>query len=195
MHDPFDRRISLGAVDLVFGRVRSDGKLRTRIKKYLDHFLKKHGYYFHAPFLWVDLIYLHGTKNDLKVQFQKVGKKYGDLPITIELDMEMLQWADQNNLLLLHDIFMIGALEALIQVGKKYKLPTEILAEERQKYGDIPNSIEECEKYPQKSASELKEELGLDLVINRCRSCGAIKRTPEARQCLKCGEFTDPNIE
>ena len=47
----------------------------------------------------------------------------------------------------MHDIFMIAALEALIQVCYKYKLEKDVLLQERSKYGAIPNSIEECEAY------------------------------------------------
>lgn len=97
--------------------------------------------------MWVGLIYRYGTKNDLKVEFKRIDKKYGDLPVAVELDMKILMWADKHNLQLLHDIFMIAALEALIQVCDKYKLPKEIIVQERQKYGSIPNTVEECEAY------------------------------------------------
>lgn len=53
----------------------------------------------------------------------------------------------KNNLNLLHDIYMIAALEALLQVCKKYKLPMDVIEIERAKYGNIPNTIEECEGY------------------------------------------------
>ncbi|KJV92575.1 Imm39 family immunity protein [Rickettsia bellii] len=99
------------------------------------------------PFKWVGLLYLYGTKNLLIPKYERINKKYGDLPIEIELKMEILEWADQNNLELLYDIFMIGALEALMHVGKKYKLPTHLLEEECSKYGNIPETIEECISY------------------------------------------------
>ena len=61
--------------------------------------------------------------------------------------MEILKWTDKNNLKLLYNIFMVGALEALINVARKYKLPDHILNSERTKYGTIPETIEECEQY------------------------------------------------
>ncbi len=147
MHDPFDRRISCGATDLVKGRVKNDGKIRINIKTHLEVFLKAHNYFQGAPFLWVGLSYRYGIKNDLKLEFQRINKTHGDLPVALELDMEILKWADQNDLELLHDIFLIAALEALIQVAQKYKLPIEPFLEERIKYGNIPNTIEECKTY------------------------------------------------
>jgi len=99
------------------------------------------------PFSWVGLICRLGIKNDLKLEFQRINKKDGDLPVALELDMNILKWADQNNLDLLKDIFTIAALEALLQVCDKYKLPKEAIAAEREKYGNIPSTIEECERY------------------------------------------------
>jgi hypothetical protein len=97
--------------------------------------------------LWLNFNFLYGIKNDLKARYSRIHKQYGDLPVSVELDMKILMWADKNNLQLLHDIFMIAALEALIQVCDKYKLPKEVIIEERQKYGQIPNTVEECENY------------------------------------------------
>ncbi|HQS83976.1 MAG: hypothetical protein B7Y25_08590 [Alphaproteobacteria bacterium 16-39-46] len=147
MFDPFDRRIGFSAVSLVMGRVKNDLKILTSLQEKLTGFLKKHGYFQNVPFLFVGLIFLYGIKNDLKLKFQRINKKYGGLGTELELDMKILQWADQNNLELLHDIFMIGALETLLQVCKKYSLPDELIIKERLKYGSIPNTIEECEAY------------------------------------------------
>jgi len=145
MHDPFDRRISCGGTALVKGRLRNHGKLWNKIfDETLDAIIRQHDLFKNMPFLWIDLSYRYGIKNDLKLHFMRIDKSYGMLPIALELDMEVLQWADQNNLNLLHDIFMIAALEALLQVAQKYKLPMELFLAERVKYGSIPNTVEEC---------------------------------------------------
>ncbi len=151
MHDPFDRRVSCGGVALVMGRLRNDGKMWKKVfNETLDAIIRKNDLFKGQPFLWVSVMYRYGIKNDLKVEFKrltKLDKAYGVLRVALELDMEILMWADQNNLDLLHDIFMIAALEALLQVCDKYKLPKEVLIAEREKYGNIPNTIEECENY------------------------------------------------
>ena len=141
-----NRKYVPGAIDLIKGRVRNgykfvnqDGIERLIIE---SHFLDQ------APFRWVGLIYRYGIKNELVPEYQRINKKYGDLPIAIELKMNILEWADKNNHKLLYDIFMIGALEALIHVGQKYKLPLDCLKQERAKYSIIPETIEECEAYP-----------------------------------------------
>ncbi len=148
MSDKFGNDFTLvGAVALVKGRVKNDLKLMKPVELYLDEIVKEKWGHLLVPYKWIALLYLYGIKNDLKLRYERINKKDGDLPISLELDMEILQWADQNNLDLLRDIFMIAALEALIQVGKKYKLPTIAFEEERSKYGDIPNNIEECIAY------------------------------------------------
>jgi hypothetical protein len=137
----------VGAVALVKGKLKNS-KLVSKVDKHLDGIIQsKNLIEKEIPFSWIGLIYRYGSKNDLNLDFQRIDKKDGELPIALELDMEILQWADQNNLDLLHDIFMIAALEALIQVCDKYKLPKEAIIAEREKYGNIPNAIEECENY------------------------------------------------
>jgi len=147
MHDPFDRRISNVGVSLVKGRLRQSNVAWNSIKEGLDFLLRSNDCFHDAPFLYVLSIYRYGIKNDLKVEFQKIGKQYGDLGVALELDFNILKWADQHNLALLKDIFMIAALEALLQVCDKYKLPKEAIVVEREKHGDIPNTIKECESY------------------------------------------------
>jgi len=139
-----NRKYVPGGVALVMGRVRNSGKSVDQDK--VEQLLIDSNFFDHAPFKWVGLIYRYGLKNEIVPEYQRIDKKDSELPIAIELKMEILEWADKNNLKLLYDIFMIGALEALIHVGQKYNLPTDLLKSERTKYGIIPDSIEECEQ-------------------------------------------------
>jgi hypothetical protein len=148
-----------------------------------------------APFRWIGLIYRYGDQHKLLPEYKKISKNWGDLPIAIEFKMEILEWADQNNIKLLYDIYMIGALEAIIHVGKKYNLPIELIEAERAKYGNMPETIAECENYPKPTMEDykfLKEKFKKD--INLCSNCRAVKATPKARQCLVCNEFHDPQL-
>jgi hypothetical protein len=137
-----NRKYVPGAIDLVRGRLKNSIKLMEQDK--VEQLLIESKFLDKAPFKWVGLIYRYGLKNMLIPEYSRISKKYGDLPIAIELKMEILEWADQNDLKLLYDILMIGALEALIHVGNKYDLPVEILKAERSKYGNIPETVEEC---------------------------------------------------
>jgi len=141
-----DRKIVFSLFGLVLGRLKN-ARVLIPIRDALDEMLVRESFFSDAPFLWIGVTLKYGIKNDLHFVFERINKKYGDLPITLELDMQILQWADQHNLDLLRDIFMIAGLEAVIQVGKKYKLPVEAFVQERAKYDTIPNTIEECEGY------------------------------------------------
>lgn len=140
-----NRKYVPSGVALVMGRVKNSGKMIDQDK--IEKILIDSNFFEDMPFKWVGLLYLYGIKNSLIPKYERINKKYGDLPIEIELKMEILEWADQHNLELLYDIFMIGALEALMHVGKKYKLPTHLLEAERLKYGNVPETIEECQNY------------------------------------------------
>lgn len=141
-----NRKFLSSAVALVLGRLRNE-KIAVTANNDIERIIINSNFLDGAPFEWIGIIQRYGIKNDLKVEFQRIDKKYGELPIAFELDMDILKWADQNNLDLLYDIFMISGLEATIQVGQKYHLPIEPFLKERAKYGNIPNTIEECEAY------------------------------------------------
>ncbi|MBY0273473.1 MAG: immunity protein 39 [Alphaproteobacteria bacterium] len=139
-----NRKFVPGIVALVKERIKNT-KLVIQVQDEIEKLIVESHFLDSAPFKWVGLIYRYGLKNKLKPEYQRINKKYGDLPIAVELDTRVLQWADQNNLQLFKDIFIIAALEALLDVGQKYNLPTDLIAQERSKYVDIPNSVEELE--------------------------------------------------
>ncbi len=142
-----NRRISPAGIALVKGRLRNG--INCMPSPEFDAFLLNNHYFTEkgAPFSWLMMFYRYGIKTDLCVEFKRINKKYGDLPIAVELDMEILQWADKHNLDLLRDIFMIATLEALLQVCAKYKLDDTPIRAERRKYSDIPATVEECAYY------------------------------------------------
>ncbi len=118
---------------------------------YIESIIIASNYLEEAPFKWVGLIYRYGLKNMTKPEYQRINKKYGDIPVAIELKMEILEWADAHNIELLKEIFAIGALDTLIDIGNKYKLPLDAILLEREKYGIIPETIQECETWVQKT--------------------------------------------
>ena len=145
-----NRKLVLGSVGLVIGRVRNDNcclKLRDDLEKIMIDSNYLEG----APFKWVGLIYRFGLKNMTKPKYQRINKKYGDIPVAVEFKMEILEWADAHNIELLKEIFAIGALDTLIDIGNKYKLPLDAILLEREKYGIIPETIQECETWVQKT--------------------------------------------
>ncbi len=139
-----NKLIAFGGVDLVINKIKKDFDAWNDIRPTIENLLKESNFFEGMKFWWVGFIYRYGIKNELIPEYQRINKKYGDLPIAIELRADILSWADQNNIDLMEDIFMVGALEALIHVAHKYKLPTELLEKARSKYKNIPESVEEC---------------------------------------------------
>ena len=77
----------------------------------------------------------HGLKNDDDPRYQAVNKKYGDLPLSIEVDTHELIDASLEDLML---IFQRAVLKALVHAGRKLGRPTELL---EQMLNSIPESV------------------------------------------------------
>jgi hypothetical protein len=160
---------------------------------YIESLVIKSGMLENAPFEYIRHHYYYDNETNLKPT-SRISKKYNDIRTTVELDMDILEWADKNNLKLFMEMMMIGALEALIHLGKKYKLQIDLIEAERLKFRkNIPETIEECKALPRMILEDyppIRKYFRND--INVCSNCFAAKATEKARQCLVCGEFNDP---
>ncbi|MEZ5991867.1 MAG: Imm39 family immunity protein [Planctomycetota bacterium] len=103
----------------------------------LERILLESGYLNGAPFWWVDLFIRFGLKDDEQPQYQRINKKYGDLPLAIEVDTHrILEAADRDGLKPIYNvaeltrIFKVASLKALIHAGAKYDRPTKALEDE-----------------------------------------------------------------
>ena len=50
----------------------------------LDPLVRKNDLFKGTPFLWVGISDRYGIKNNLKIEFSRIGKKYGNIPNTIK---------------------------------------------------------------------------------------------------------------
>jgi len=139
------RGVIFGAQYLSVGRVKNTAKVLNQ--DLIDSLVEEAGFLNKAPFSWIHITFLYGRECNLKLSYQGIDPEYNDLLASLELDVEVLKWADENSHKLLHDIFMIAALEAIIQIGHKYKLPTHLFEVEREKYLTIPKNTEACSFY------------------------------------------------
>lgn len=122
-----NRKLGLSMVSLTKARPpRHDIEVATAIKNELEPVLITSGYLDDAPFEWVTIVLRYGLKNEEKPHYQRINKKYGDLPLAIELDMHELIEADRNEL---KRLFTIATLKALTHAGQKYQLPVKSLEE------------------------------------------------------------------
>ncbi|MBN9565609.1 MAG: immunity protein 39 [Alphaproteobacteria bacterium] len=133
-----NRKLVFSGVALVKGSLQHNA-MRVPLRKELERLMIESGYLERAPFVWVGLIFRYGLVNETVPHYQRINKKYGDLPLAIELDMRVLMEADEHDPELLKEYFEIAALDSLIHAGRKYKLNTTGLEARRAELGRIPS--------------------------------------------------------
>lgn len=122
---PHNRKLGLSGVALTKQRNnRHDAKALTAVRDEIEKVIIDSEYLEGAPFSWVTIAVRYGLKNEGKPSYQAVNKKYGDLPLSIEVDTHELIDASLEELKL---IFKRAVLKALIHAGKKFERPTEPL--------------------------------------------------------------------
>lgn len=141
-----------GTVAIVQLRKNADINLRhlKRLNSKIIELLAELNYLETAPFTWINFIYRYGDVNKFeKPEIGRISKKYGDLPVTVEIVSDWIEYASFNDEAMLEQIFESTALMALIHVGKKYKLPTEGLEVRLKEIGGFPALPEDYnEKLP-----------------------------------------------
>ena len=122
---PHNRKLGLNGVALTKQRNnRHDTKALTAVRDEIEKVIIDSEYLEGAPFSWVTVAVRYGLKNDDKPNYQAVNKKYGDLPLSIEVDTHELIDASLEELKL---IFKRAVLKALVHAGRKFERPTESL--------------------------------------------------------------------
>lgn len=124
---PHDRKFAIIAIDLVKIRLpKSDMKALGQVRDELEAVLIGTDFFRSTPFLWITLSIRLGLKDDETPCIGRVSKKYGDLPLTIEIDAhELLNPTFEQ----MCNVFRRASLRSLIHVGKKFSCPTENLEE------------------------------------------------------------------
>ena len=126
-HPPHDRKLGLSGIALTQQKNnRHDTKALTAVRDALGKALVEAKYFDAVPFSWVTIAIRYGLKNDDIPVYQGINKKYGDLPLAIEIDTHELIGASFDDLRL---IFEVAALRALIHAGRKFNRPTSLLDE------------------------------------------------------------------
>jgi hypothetical protein len=124
-----DRKLVIGAVALVMGKVRNGGEAIDSIRNELEQILIESEWFPSAPFTFVSLILRYGNKNDIRPEFQRVSRKYNDLPLAIEVDMQDILAVHRRDKDKLKNIFGRATVCALIAAADKYNLPKQKLEE------------------------------------------------------------------
>jgi hypothetical protein len=119
------RKLGLLAADLVKApKIPHDIDALKATRDQLEQILVESAYLKDAPFSWVTVSIRFGLKNEDVPHYEKINKRYGDLPLAIEVDTHELLDVSLEQLTLK---FKVAVLKALIHAGKKFKRPTEQL--------------------------------------------------------------------
>ena len=129
-----DRKLVLGGVSLTEARPNRFGiEVMEEIRDELESVLISSGFLTDAPFKWVGLILRYGLRTDSSPKYQRISKKHGDLPISIEVDVNEMIGASRDEL---KQIMKKVTLLSLIHVGERYDLPTRELVEIQSEIGE-----------------------------------------------------------
>lgn len=122
---PHDGKLGLIGVSLTMARVpNADLDAFAAVEAELEPILEASGYLKDAPFSWVTLAIRYGLKNEDKPHYSSINKKYGDLPLSIEVDVREMVGASMEQLRI---VFRRATLRALIHAGAKFGRPIEAL--------------------------------------------------------------------
>lgn len=92
----------------------------------LERVLIETEFFANTPFSWITLSIRFGMKTEAKPHFQRISKKYGDLPLAIEVETAQMIGA---NLEQLKTLFRCAALRALLAAAERYNCPDARLRE------------------------------------------------------------------
>ena len=126
------RCLVIGGVALVKARLKHTGPAMDAVCDEMESLLEKADFFATAPFKWISLIIRYGLEDTFQPVYQRINKKYGDLPISIEVDTHRLLGADIEKV---KEVFRLATIEALLDVANRYKLPASNLQEYRQRLG------------------------------------------------------------
>ena len=125
---PHGRKLGLLGTSLTKARLNKHGaKALSLIRGDLEQVLVGSGFLDDAPFSWVTVSIRYGLKNEDVPHYEKINKRYGDLPLAIEVDTHELINATLEELTVK---IKVAVLKALIHAGRKYERPTDQLEAE-----------------------------------------------------------------
>jgi hypothetical protein len=119
------RLLGLVGVSLTKARIPKESiEALSQARDELEEVMRLTGYLDGAPFSWVTIALRYGLNDAPQPNFQGINKKYGDLPLSIELDISPLQGAPIENY---RGAYLRAAAKALVKAGEKYDRSGESL--------------------------------------------------------------------
>ena len=121
-----NRLLVLGCVSLTKAKLepKANARALANVRDELESAIKSSDFISEAPFYWIGIILRLGLKNDKVPEYSKISKRYGDLPIAIEIDVNRLLGKSEEEL---RSVYRSVVLEVLLHVGERYRLPISAL--------------------------------------------------------------------
>jgi len=127
---PHNRKLGLCGVSLTKARLpRDDIKAADEARNEIERLIIDSGYLDGAPFHWVTIAIRYGLTNEQEPHYQRINRKYGDLPLAIEVDTHEMLGASFEAL---KRVYRRATLIALIHAGHRYQRPVHTLEAELQ---------------------------------------------------------------
>ncbi|MGE3165388.1 MAG: Imm39 family immunity protein [Planctomycetota bacterium] len=122
---PHDRKLGLTGTALTLARnPKGDVAALTAVRDELEAHLVAADFFDGAPFSWITISIRFGLKDEEEPHFQPINKKYGDLPLSIEIASAAIANASFDAL---KSQFRLAALRALLAAASRYSRPDEVL--------------------------------------------------------------------
>ncbi|MCA9250108.1 MAG: immunity protein 39 [Phycisphaerales bacterium] len=116
------RRLLIGAVALVRGGVRDDGKAMASICDELEPYFSSESVLENAPFDCISLILRYGVASRGKPEIGRINKQHSELEVAYELSMNDIRRMDYEAL---RDHYRAATLETLLAVSERFGLQAE----------------------------------------------------------------------
>lgn len=140
---PHNRKLGLTGVAMTNARnPKRDVAALSAVRDELEQVLIRSGYLENAPFSWVTISIRFGMKTETEPHFQAINKKYGDLPLAIEIETACMLSANETEL---KDQFKAAALRALIAASHRYNRPSGELVSMFEAMPSTPNPLSQAE--------------------------------------------------
>ncbi|WDA42053.1 Imm39 family immunity protein [Erythrobacter sp. BLCC-B19] len=122
---PHDTKLGFTGVALTTARLpKTTYEAFAAVKAELEPILVASGFFKDAPFSWITLAIRYGLRNEEKPHYGRISKKYGDLPLSLEVDVHEMLGASLDELKV---VIRRASLRALIHAGEKYHRPINAL--------------------------------------------------------------------
>lgn len=116
-----NHKLGLSGAAMTMARLpRYTLEVATLVRDEIERVMIESRYLTEAPFEWVTISLRYGLQNEEEPHYEPVNKKFGDLPLAIELDTNELVGASREEMKI---AFERAALKALVAAGRKFKLP------------------------------------------------------------------------